>query len=1540
MNVGNTKYGDGALQKNTKGSNNSAFGICSSRDTDISWNTSVGAYANMSNVSGVSNTSVGTNAHLLNISGSYNTALGTATLLNNKSNSNTAVGSNTMEKNTDGKENVAVGVQAGYENTSGEKNVFIGSYAGFKNYDGSENIFLGNNSGNNPASNISIGSRNSFLGANTGIANTIKTYNNSTAIGYGSIIDASNQIMMGTSYENIIIPGNAYLTNLTGYTDYTEQSIVSKKYIDTFVTGGIQITKPSRCATTGPIDLNNPTGTTLIDTIPINEYFDLSRVLVRCQDTPINWIPNESTSSVDNGIYVYHYNSPSDVSFTRATDCSLGANVKGQATLIVDGSLNKSNIFVQTNYDVSTNQAIAGSYPLEYTQFVKLQFSIGDGLQITGDTLQVKPDITNTAGNPYLTNIGMSGTLSVGGDASFNSKLDVSGTLNVTNSDAYIRNIRIGYGGGDISSNVVIGMNSGNSNTSGDDNVFIGKDAGQNNIDGDNNTFIGRSAGQNNVSGYNNTFVGIGSGITSLGIENSFFGHSSGQYNKGSNNVCLGSFADAYGVISNSVAIGYDVKVDTSNTIVIGKASHTTQIPGGLELKKPLLMNDATNTNRTIRSTYYYFYDNSTNSLPRTTIGELYNTTIGQMTLYNYVDNGSISFYVKDSSATQLSPFQLFPSSVLVNKTLSVSANVNITMSAGTGIINQAITVGDLSTNILKSTNVSYNVNNSSGNGSPALSVTDNYSSNQFYFIPNNASGEWSPLVLPNNLTIIGRGANQNNATLVLTTYSSLRNGIKMISTSTTYAQTELWAGDNTSIILNNTTGISLTGDVSMNNKLKVTGDATFNSTMYVSGTLNVLNTDAYINSIRVGRGGGNSNTNTVIGRNSGNNISTGTYNTILGLESGQNITTGSSNLLIGQGSGRGISSGSSNVIIGIDNFYSLNCANSEGNVSIGNVSGYATTGNYNTFLGTLSARSYDGSLCTFVGYSTNYLTPTYKGGLGNTLLGSNSFINADDIQYSTAIGYGANVNTNNTIVIGTSSEMTQIPGKLNVLLDASFNSRVDVSGQLNVLLDASFNSRVDVSGQLTTRSRAYQELKFGPSWDDVNGYYGLAKDAYPALNPYSSGVKAVSTWTSRTSSNTDYEWQSVCWSAELSIFVAVGYNDKVMTSNDGINWTTITTNTNASWTSVCWSAELGIFVAVSHEGRIMQSSNGVIWNSPLLIDGQWKSICWSPELSLFIAVSNAGIPYGIIVSSDGTSWITYYTAPFDQLKSICWSPELGIFVAVSPRYNYINVATSTNGIVWNTYSTPSGGNEWHSVCWSSKLSIFVAVGKGGGIITSTNGTTWSLITKTSNNWSSVCWSDELAIFVAVSYSGGTDRVITSPDGINWTTRTTNNNNWNSVCWSPELGIFVSVSSTGTGNRMMTSSLKGRPPTSYNVFDSSFNKIDENGNWSFSGNLKYSTTYHTSSPTTLNTISKYSNTFDVNSGGTCTLTLVDSNNVGVQFLITNVNSSNLIVNTSSSQNIYSSTSPPSATTRTLAQYNSQIFTAIQTGLSNYGWSMV
>ena len=57
---------------------------------------------------------------------------------------------------------------------------------------------------------------------------------------------------------------------------------------------------------------------------------------------------------------------------------------------------------------------------------------------------------------------------------------------------------------------------------------------------------------------------------------------------------------------------------------------------------------------------------------------------------------------------------------------------------------------------------------------------------------------------------------------------------------------------------------------------------------------------------------------------------------------------------------------------------------------------------------------------------------------------------------------------------------------------------------------------------------------------------------------------------------------------------------------------------------------------------------------------------------------------------------------------------------------------------------------------------------------------------------------------------------MTSPDGINWTLQSIPNDAWWSICWSKELGIFAAVSMNGG---VITSSLKARPPTSYNVFD-------------------------------------------------------------------------------------------------------------------------
>jgi hypothetical protein len=397
----------------------------------------------------------------------------------------------------------------------------------------------------------------------------------------------------------------------------------------------------------------------------------------------------------------------------------------------------------------------------------------------------------------------------------------------------------------------------------------------------------------------------------------------------------------------------------------------------------------------------------------------------------------------------------------------------------------------------------------------------------------------------------------------------------------------------------------------------------------------------------------------------------------------------------------------------------------------------------------------------------------------------------------------------------------------------------------------------------IVSKNRVYQQLNSDSSWNDINGFYGLAKNAYPALNPYSVGAKAVSTWTQRLSA-TPTNWSAVEWSAELHLFAAVstsGTNNRVMTSPDGIVWTTRISAADILWRSISWSSELGLFVAVASSGltssqnnRIMTSSDGITWNLPpqtQSLANSWRYVCWSPQLGIFAAVAGTGgtsIP-SVMTSSNGTDW-TLQTLPSGAIqdwRSICWSPELELFVAVANSGSGNRVMTSSDGIIWVSRAS-AADNNWNSVCWSSELGIFVAVSGTGGtgipaVMTSSDGINWELHSAAAaNDWRSVCWSRELGIFVAVAITGLGDRVMSSPDGLTWVVRPSPvDNGWISVCWAPELGIFSAVALAGNSNRAMTSSLIGRPPTSYNVFDSSFNQIDQNGNWTIQQVLKAGT---------------------------------------------------------------------------------------------------
>jgi hypothetical protein len=379
----------------------------------------------------------------------------------------------------------------------------------------------------------------------------------------------------------------------------------------------------------------------------------------------------------------------------------------------------------------------------------------------------------------------------------------------------------------------------------------------------------------------------------------------------------------------------------------------------------------------------------------------------------------------------------------------------------------------------------------------------------------------------------------------------------------------------------------------------------------------------------------------------------------------------------------------------------------------------------------------------------------------------------------------------------------------------------------------------------VNTQNRINQKL----TYDSTNGYYALDKEKQKLPNPISSGVKSVSTWTLRSSANDTSGWYSVCWSPKLGIFVAVSQTtgSQTMYSSNGINWTSGSgPGAGIQLNAVCWSNALNLFVGVGTNStsssvvRIASSLDGITWtarNSPN--NNVFNGVCFSEELGIFIAVSSG---FGstndrFYKSSDGINWSLSATQLTSEFVSVVWAPSLGLFVAVSQSQVSNPIATSLDGDNWTFRTVPAPYSNNSSVCWSPELGLFAitSYNSAGGnqIITSPDGINWTnrAIPVPANQWNNICWSAETGLFVAISKSGVNNRIMSSPNGIDWTIRTSPaDNNYTGICWSSELGIFCSVCQSGT-QRVITSSLKGRPPTSYNVFDSAYNSISENGAW-------------------------------------------------------------------------------------------------------------
>jgi hypothetical protein len=366
------------------------------------------------------------------------------------------------------------------------------------------------------------------------------------------------------------------------------------------------------------------------------------------------------------------------------------------------------------------------------------------------------------------------------------------------------------------------------------------------------------------------------------------------------------------------------------------------------------------------------------------------------------------------------------------------------------------------------------------------------------------------------------------------------------------------------------------------------------------------------------------------------------------------------------------------------------------------------------------------------------------------------------------------------------------------------------------------FNSLVAYNGKIY-RSKATSNINNQP--DSSPGKWYKYKEG---LNPQGSSNLAnrcLGTYAKTNYAEANFVGRQAAYAAEIHTWVIVGIGDFANPShsieystNGGASWTNVIAPTNFFVESVCWSAELGLFVAVCQNAFtvtnvVYTSPDGITWTGRnAAIAAGWNDVIWVPELGLFVAVGATTVPViAIMTSPDGTNW-TSRTAGAGgtgtQLYSSCYSPELNLLVAVGSDYgppNIPTIQTSPDGITW-TNRTPVANSEPGGVTWIPEMGLFIIV----GAITFLNpsvmaqisydGITWTALTIPMTSSSKIAlgttWIPELGELL-IGYgeiSGSTDNLYHTRDLVNFTQSIVPfTNNAQRLTWCPQQGQVIAL---------------------------------------------------------------------------------------------------------------------------------------------------
>ena len=207
-----------------------------------------------------------------------------------------------------------------------------------------------------------------------------------------------------------------------------------------------------------------------------------------------------------------------------------------------------------------------------------------------------------------------------------------------------------------------------------------------------------------------------------------------------------------------------------------------------------------------------------------------------------------------------------------------------------------------------------------------------------------------------------------------------------------------------------------------------------------------------------------------------------------------------------------------------------------------------------------------------------------------------------------------------------------------------------------------------------------------------------------------------------------------ILWVPEKSFFLCCNWSGELAISYDGKAWTVV--HKYSSPGVLCWSPDLKLFLVTGFNSFLLSSTDGINWSSRsttgTFFSYQYPmDMIWDSVNKRFLGVGgyvNSG-NNEMAQSPDGTAWVrsVYSGIAYSMIYSVGYSPTLNRY-AVGSSYAEISLSNDAAGNSWTKRGNykDSSSNGLYTMRWYTGLNCFMTgAARDGRLFVSTDGTNW-----------------------------------------------------------------------------------------------------------------------------------------------------------------------------------------------------------------------